>query len=521
MSIIKRCKKLFFSDPVAWLAAIAVGSMIFITHSLLDLDVAPTLLYITLVFMSASIFSVPVFLTVAFSCVAILSASFIIDEGYRDHRLIAGFVRCLIALTTITLLALRSKRASDTLRRKEAFFLGAQKLSHTGSIGLIIDDPVMLSWSEEASRIFEYPLNVAPTLAMVRARMHPDDLPIVDSVLEQAARRQNLIEVEYRLVMPDGRIKQVQMLANPLFNHGRRVEYVGALMDVTASRQSEEALFHSQAKLAHVTRITSMGELAATIAHEINQPLAAVITSGESCKRWINRPEPNLEEARRSLDRIIQNSSRVSDVITCIRALSRQSDVQRKAEVFDEIVRDSLALMQHDIGNHQVRPHLQLGAPGAHIKGDRVQLQQVIINLIINACQAMANVHDRPRTLRIHTSVQGNEAVLEIADSGTGIAEDILPSLFDPFFTTKPTGLGMGLSICRSIIEFHGGRIWVDSTLGVGTQMLFAIALTAPRHDEHLPPHLAPGAGDIDTGNVYQCREPAVAPQYPAAHTQV
>lgn len=190
MSIIKRCKKLFFSDPVAWLAAIAVGSMIFITHSLLHLDVAPTLLYITLVFMSASIFSVPVFLTVAFSCVAILSASFTIDEGYRDHRLIAGFVRCLIALTTITLLALRSKRATDTLRRKEAFFLGAQKLSHTGSIGLIIDDPVILSWSDEASRIFEYPLNVAPTLAMVRARMHPDDLPIVDSVLEQAARRQ-------------------------------------------------------------------------------------------------------------------------------------------------------------------------------------------------------------------------------------------------------------------------------------------------------------------------------------------
>jgi PAS domain S-box-containing protein len=341
-----------------------------------------------------------------------------------------------------------------------------------------------VSWSDEASRIFEYPLDMTPTLAMVRARTHPDDLPIIDSVLEQSARRQNLIEVEHRLVMPDGRIKHVQMLANPLFNHGGRIEYVGALMDVTASRQAEEALFHSQAKLAHVTRVTSMGELAASIAHEINQPLAAVITSGESCKRWINRPEPNLEEARRSLDRIIQNSARVSDVIACIRALSRQSEVQRKAEAFDEIVRDSLTLMQHDIGNHQVRPHLQLGAPGAHIKGDRIQLQQVIINLIINACQAMASVHDRARTLRVHTSVQDNEAVLEIADSGTGIAEDILPSLFDPFFTTKPTGLGMGLSICRSIIEFHGGRIWVSSTVGVGTQMLLAIALTPTLHDE-------------------------------------
>ncbi|MBV6826352.1 PAS domain-containing protein [Pseudomonas sp. PD9R] len=487
MSIIKRCKALFLSDALAWLAAVTVGSMIFIINSLLEIDVAPTLLYITLVFMSANVFSIPVFLTAAISCVVILTISFIVDEGYRDQRLIAGFVRCLIALTTITLLALRSKRATDTLRRKEAFFLGAQKLSHTGSVGFIPDDEKAVSWSDESARIFEYPLDAAPTIAMIRARTHPDDLPIVESVLQQAARQECLIEVEHRLIMPDGRIKYVQMIANPLFNHGGRIEYVGALMDVTASKHAEEALFHSQAKLAHVTRVTAMSELAASIAHEINQPLAAVIASGESCKRWINRPEPNLEEARRSLDRVIQNSCRASDVIACIRALSRQSEVQRKAEAFDEIVSDSLSLMQHDTASHQVRAHLQLGASGAYIQGDRVQLQQVIINLIINACQAMANVHDRPRTLRINTSINNNEAVLEVADSGTGIAEDILTSLFDPFFTTKHNGLGMGLSICRSIIEFHGGRIGVTSTVGLGTQFFFAIPLTALTHDEQSP----------------------------------
>jgi len=158
--------------------------------------------------------------------------------------------------------------------------------------------------------------------------------------------------------------------------------------------------------------------------------------------------------------------------------------VQRNVEVFDDIVSDSLTLMQHDISFHEVRPHARLGTHGARIKGDRVQLQQVIINLIINACQAMANVLDRARTLRITTSILHNEAVLEIADSGVGIAEDILPSLFDPFFTTKPTGLGMGLSICRSIIEFHGGRIWVNSTEGVGTQFVFAIPLAALEHDQ-------------------------------------
>jgi signal transduction histidine kinase len=158
--------------------------------------------------------------------------------------------------------------------------------------------------------------------------------------------------------------------------------------------------------------------------------------------------------------------------------------VQRQIEVFDEIVSDSLTLMQHDIYMQQVRPHSRLGAPGARIQGDRIQLQQVIINLIVNACQAMANVHERARTLQIQTSIQDHEAVLEITDSGTGIAEDILPSLFDPFFTTKPSGLGMGLSICRSIIEFHGGRIWVSSEVGVGTQFFFAIPLMPVSHDE-------------------------------------
>lgn len=483
MSIIKRCKQLFLSDAMAWLAALAVGGMIFIINSILDADVALTLLYITLVFMSANIFSVPVFVAVAFSCIAFLTFSFIADAGYRDEKLIAAFVRCLIALTTIKLLALRSKRSAESLQRKEAFFLGAQKLSRTGSIGFIIDKDESVSWSAESARIFEYPPGTRPTVALIKGRTHPDDLSIVDSVLQRAARQENHLEVEHRLLMPDGRIKHVHMIANPLFNHHGRVEYVGAVMDVTAARQAEEALFHSQAKLAHVTRVTAMGELAASIAHEVNQPLAAVITSGESCKRWINRPEPNLEEARRSLDRMIQNSCRASEVIACIRALSRQSDVQRQTEVFDDIVSDSLNLMQHEMSSHQVRPSLQAGARNACVKGDRVQLQQVIINLIINACQAMANVHDRPRTLRICTSLQNNQAVLEVADCGHGIAHDILASLFDPFFTTKQNGLGMGLAICRTIIEFHGGRIWVASTLDVGTQFMFAIPLTTPGDD--------------------------------------
>jgi len=481
---IQRCKKFLLSDAVAWLAVIVVGSMIFIVNQTLEVDVAPTLLYITLVFMSANTFSTRLFVTVSIACLALLTADFIAEKGYSDEKLIAGYVRCLVALTTISLLALRSKKATDSLRRKEAFFLGAQQLSHTGSIGFSLDGVEKVSWSDESARIFEYPLNDAPTMTMIRNRTHPDDLTLVDQVIERAARQENHIEVQHRLLMPDGRIKHVHMIANPLFKHRGRLEYVGALMDITASREAEEALFHSQAKLAHITRVTTMGELAASIAHEVNQPLAAVITSGESCKRWINRPEPNLEEARRSLDRVIQNSCRASEVIACLRALSRQSDVQRQAELFDDIVRDSLNLLHHETASHKVRLQLQLTACGAWIKGDRVQLQQVIINLIINACQAMSNVNERPRNLRISTSVQDSDAVFSVADCGVGIAEDILQSLFDPFFTTKQNGLGMGLSICRSIIEFHGGRIWVTSTVNVGTTFFFAIPLNNQRNNE-------------------------------------
>ncbi|MCL6702854.1 ATP-binding protein [Pseudomonas sp. T1.Ur] len=477
MSIIKRWEHFFLSDAVAWLAAIAVGGMIFFLNVSLDLDAASTLFYIALVFMSADIFTVSVFLIVALGCLVMLSANFIANEGYLDQDLVAGFVHRLIVLAAITLLALRSKKASSLLRRNEAVFLGAQKLSRTGSVGIIIGREVRLWWSEESSRIFEYPLDVTPTIALVRARIYPEDLRIVDRALEQVANHQDFIEVEHRLVMPDGRIKHVQMNARPLSKHVGYIEYVGALMDITASKQSEEALFHSQAKLSEVTRLTSMGELAASIAHEINQPLAALITSGECCKRWINRPEPNLDEVRKSIDRIIQNSVRVSDVITCIRALSRHSEAQRTVERFDDVVSDSLALMQHDITFHEVRSQIQLGAPDAMIRADRIQLQQVIINLIINACQAMASVHDRARVLSIQTSVREGEAVLEIADSGDGISTEILPSLFDPFFTTKPTGLGIGLSICRSIIEFHGGRIWVSSTLKIGTRFVFTLPL--------------------------------------------
>ncbi len=295
----------------------------------------------------------------------------------------------------------------------------------------------------------------------------------------QAAGGEPQIEVKLRLLMPDGRIKHIHMIASPLLVQHGRFQYLGALMDVTASKLAEEALFRAQSQLAHVTRLTSLGEMAASIAHEVNQPLTAITSSGEACRRWLERPEPDLDEALDCLDRIVANGCRASEVISGIRALSRKCDPLRQPERLDDIVRETLNLVQQQLTHHKVRAKLDLAATDGQVSADRVQLQQVIINLIINACHAMDGVKVHARILHIRTWTEDDEALLEVTDHGTGIAPEVLPSLFNAFFTTKENGLGMGLSICRSIIDFHDGRLWATSETDQGTSFRFALPLLA------------------------------------------
>ncbi len=219
--------------------------------------------------------------------------------------------------------------------------------------------------------------------------------------------------------------------------------------------------------------------MAASIAHEVNQPLTAITSSGEACRRWLERPEPDLDEALDCLDRIVANGCRASEVISGIRALSRKCDPLRQPERLDDIVRETLNLVQQQLTHHKVRAKLDLAATDGQVSADRVQLQQVIINLIINACHAMDGVKVHARILHIRTWTEDDEALLEVTDHGTGIAPEVLPSLFNAFFTTKENGLGMGLSICRSIIDFHDGRLWATSETDQGTSFRFALPLLA------------------------------------------
>jgi len=461
-------------NALGWVIGLVVACGIVVINSETHNDLAPTILYITLLLMAANLFSINVVISIALMCMLLLTATYLYNGGYQHWESTTGFFRCLTALSAITFLALRSKYAAERLRHNELYLLGAQRLSRTGSIGFRGDGKA-ISWSEEAARIFEYPPGELPTSDRVQERTHPDDLHLIREVFAKAARQDTLIEVKHRLLFPDGRIKHVHMIASPLLEQHGRYDYIGALMDITASKEAESALFCAQTQLAHVTRVTSLGELAASIAHEVNQPLTAITSSGEACRRWLDRPQPDLPEALQSLDRIIACAGRASDVISRIRALSRKSDPLRQRESVNDIVSETLGLVRQELAHHEITLKVELLALTGEVNVDRVQLQQVIINLIINACHAMAGAEARNRVLYVRTWVVGGAAVVEVADQGLGIAPEVLPSLFTPFFTTKENGLGMGLSICRSIINFHDGQIWATSAVGRGTSFKFSL----------------------------------------------
>ena len=260
--------------------------------------------------------------------------------------------------------------------------------------------------------------------------------------------------------MPDGSVRHVHAVAHAVKDASGNIEFVGAVTDVTATKRAEEALRQAQADLAHVTRVTTLGELTASIAHEVNQPLAAIVTNGEVGLRWLDREVPDLAEVREALGDMISNGRRASEIIQRLRALSRKTETQKVALDINDAISEVIPLVQQEVLSHRVSLRLELAPTLPAVLGDRVQLQQVIINLIVNGMEAMAPVTDRPRELVVRSQLDDSGQVLvAVEDSGVGIDPENAKQLFNAFFTTKPSGMGMGLSICRSIIENHGGTI--------------------------------------------------------------
>lgn len=384
----------------------------------------------------------------------------------------------LLAVTALFVVWLNVARrsAEGALRRSEAYLTEAQRLSHTGSFGWKIASGDIV-WSKETYRIFGVDETVKPTIDLVLQRVHPDDRELVRHEIDRAALGGQDYDYEHCLRMPDGAIKHLTVRAHRVKYESGEEEIVGALMDVTATREAQEALQTAQAKLARVTRVTALGQMSASIAHEVNQPLAAIATNAAAGLRWLTREVPEVDEARACVGHIVEDANRAGQVIRSVRDLARRADPEVIPLDINEVIDEAVALVKPEALRHLVTVQLQLTPGLPSVRGDPIQLQQVIINLAINGVQAMAKVTDRARVLTIRTEPRESDQVLvAVQDVGVGVEPEELDRLFSAFYTTKPDGMGMGLSICRSIIEAHGGWVWASRNIGSGMTFQFTVS---------------------------------------------
>jgi PAS domain S-box-containing protein len=292
-------------------------------------------------------------------------------------------------------------------------------------------------------------------------------------------RREPFRDFVYTIRRVDGSLGFVSISGKPVFDaEGRFSGYRGVARDITERQRAAEALREAQAELTHVTRVATLGELATSIAHEINQPLAGVVTNGQACLRWLCRDVPDLAEARAAVERIIRDGTRAGEVIARIRALVRKTAPQKARLAINDVIAEVIALADSELRRHGVALHTDLAAALPLVQGDRIQLQQVLLNLLLNGMEALRGVTDRPRALIVRSQPEEAAAIrVGVQDVGPGIAPQDLERIFTAFVSTKPDGLGMGLAISRSIIEAHGGRLWATPNDGPGATVQFTLPI--------------------------------------------
>jgi len=381
------------------------------------------------------------------------------------------------------------KQADEALRRSEGYLAEAQRLTTTGSWAWNAADRQSVYWSQENYRLFGFdPEGGIPSDEAFYERVHPGDRDRVrKAVFLERPNEGSHFDVEFRIVLPGGAIKYVRSTGHPVRNQsGDLLEYVGTSVDVTERKrvdQERERLRQLQADLARVTRVTTMGELTASLAHEVNQPIAAASTNANTCLRWLAGDTPDIEEARGAAMRIVKDAKRAAEIVNRIRQLFKKGTSQRELLDVNEIIQEMTVLLRGETTRFNILVATDLAADLPQVMADRVQLQQVLMNLMINGIEAMKDM-DGTRELAIKSQRTENEQLLvTVSDTGIGLPPHQTEQIFNAFFTTKPHGTGMGLRISCSIVESHGGRLWAADNTTRGASFCFSLPTKAEAHE--------------------------------------
>jgi len=376
-------------------------------------------------------------------------------------------VRWYVLLTDID----EGKRAEAQVEQAYLRLAEAQRLSKTGSFitDLVADDH---NWSEEAFRIFEFDPATKVSTQMIRDLVHPADLSSFDAMIARAMEGAN-VDFVFRIVTARGAVKQLRGMARVMEQVAGRPLFIGALQDVTESKMAEDALTSARSELAHMARVTTLSALTASIAHDVNQPISAITTSAGACLRWLNRDQPEVQRARDAAMRIEQDGKRAAEIISHLRAFYKKDVSPQREEVsVNDLVGEMLVLLRSEAARHSVLMRTDLATDLPTVSGDRVQLQQVLMNLMLNGMEAMSA---RGGELKLTTQRHSGDVMASVSDTGEGISPDKIEEIFNAFFTTKDGGTGMGLAISRTIIESHGGRLWADKNPGRGATFHFTL----------------------------------------------
>ena len=392
--------------------------------------------------------------------------------SYAPTRLLSALVQHFPQVAAIAVDRAQSNEVSQEI---EAFLAKVQRISATGSFFWRAATAEIMA-SEQVYHILDLDPALPLTLELIATRVHPDDLASFNERIEQARNAVSEVDFEPRLRFPDGSVKYLHVIAHGIRDPAGQLEYVGAVHDVTSRRLAEEALDQSRATLTHMARLTTLEILAPTIAHEVTQPLAGIMTNANTCLRTLATDPPNLEGARAAARRALRDVERAHDLITRLRMLVAKKEVTSEALDLNDAVREAVALLSSELQKHRVVIRTEFAGDLPLVRGDRVQLQQVVLNLLVNSSEAMSEVEDRPRHLLIRTERHDRAQVcVTVRDAGMGFHPRDAERLFEAFYTTKSNGMGIGLFISRTIVERHRGRLWAAANDGPGATFSFSI----------------------------------------------